>query len=76
MPFSGHPTLWSPPNFFLGTARRVVCLEVGVVVRVYHELVVVGRIRCQGDQVAVVLKDGAGGVAGIDTIKGDLEAYV
>ena len=51
-------------------------LEVGVVVRACRDLAVVGRIRCDVNPVAGVLKDGAGGVAGIDAFEGDLEAYV
>ena len=57
---------------FLG----VVCLEVGVVVCACRDLAVVGPIRRNGDPIAVVLDDGAGGVAGIGAFKGDLEENV
>ena len=40
--------------------------------RACHVLAVVGRIRRNGNLVAGVLEDGAGGVAGIGAFKGDL----
>ena len=61
---------------FLGTACRVVSLEVGVIVCACRDLAVVCRIRCEGDPLAGILKDGTGGVAGIGAFKGDLEADV
>ena len=51
-------------------------MEVGVVVCARRDLAVVWRIRRNGDLVAGVLEDGAGGVAGIGAFEGDLEADV
>ena len=64
------------PIFFLSAANGVVYLEVRVVVRACRDLAVVGGIRCDGDPVAGVLEDGAGGGAGIGAFKGNLEAYI
>ena len=64
------------PIFFLDTARGVVCLEVGVVVCACHDLSFVWRICRDGDPVAGILEDGAGGVAGIGAFEGDFEADV
>ena len=41
-----------------------------------RDLAVVGRIRRNGDPLAGVLEDGAGGVSGIGAFGGDLEADV
>ena len=51
-------------------------MEVGVIVSARRDLVVVWRICRNGDLVAGVLEDGAGGVAGISAFEVDLEADV